>query len=107
MLPEGDVNTLTTLDALATVLREQGKYSEAERFYLRALAILERITPDENLDLAYMAEQYAINLRLMNRADEAQSWEARALKIRHAVAAEQARARARADALRHDLQRFK
>ena len=68
------------------------------------MAILERIMPDENLDLAYTAEQYAINLRLMNRADEAQSWEARALKIRDAVAAEQVRARARADALRHYMQ---
>ena len=62
------------------------------------------ITPDENLDLAYTAEQYAINLRRMNRADEAQSWEVRVLKIRDQVAAEQFRARAMADALRHDLQ---
>jgi tetratricopeptide (TPR) repeat protein len=107
VLPEGDVKTLTTLDALARVLREQGKYSEAESLYLRAVAVLERFTPDENLDLAYTAGQYAINLRLMKRADEAKSWEARALKIREAVAAEQVRARARADALRHDLQQFK
>jgi tetratricopeptide (TPR) repeat protein len=107
LLPEGDVNTLTTLDALARVLREQRKYSEAESLYLRAVAILERSTPDENVDLAYTAEQYAVNLRRMNRANEARSWEARALKIREAAAAEQVRARARSDALRHNLQGFK
>ncbi len=107
VLPAGDVNTLTTLDALARVLREQGKYSEAESLYCRVVAILERFTPDENVDLAYTAEQYAVNLRRMNRADEAQSWEAHALKIREAVAAEQVRARARADALRHYQQGFK
>jgi tetratricopeptide (TPR) repeat protein len=104
VLPGGDDKTLTTLDALATALREQGKYREAEIIYRRALAILERFTPDENLDLASTAEQFAVNLRRMNRADEARAWEARALRIRAAVAAEQVQARARADALRRYMQ---
>ena len=63
VLRPGHVNTLVTLDRLAMVYREQGKYTKAEPLYLRAVAIHERKTPDENLDLADTALHYAALLR--------------------------------------------
>ncbi len=81
-LPPGHINTLVTLDRLALVYREEGKFKDAEPLYQRAIGILERKTPEENLDLAYMAEQRAIMLRRMNREKEAAAWEGRAANPR-------------------------
>ena len=49
-----------TLDQLALVYRERGESTRRpEPLYIRAVAIHERKTPDENLDLADTADQYA------------------------------------------------
>ena len=59
--------SIIILNQLAIVYVEQAKYAEAEALYLRSIAIHERKTPDENLDLAETAEKYAELLRLMKR----------------------------------------
>jgi tetratricopeptide (TPR) repeat protein len=104
-LVPGHVNTLITLDRLGEAYREQGKFLKAEPIYRRTIAILERNNPGENLDLADMAEQYAILLRKMKRIDQAEKWQARAVAIRDTVASKDARARA--DQFERNLQGFK
>jgi hypothetical protein len=84
---------LNTLVRLAFVLRNQGKYHEAEPIYRRAIAIHERRTPEENLDLADTIDQYVILLRKLNRKDDAEKWQARALAIRDTVASKAAKAK--------------
>ena len=88
------VNTLVTLERLAFVLRSQGKYHEAEPLYRRAIAIHERNKPDENIELADIIDQYVILLRKMNRIDDAEIYQARALRIRDTFATKAARAKA-------------
>ena len=56
---------------------DQAKYSQAERLFLRSIAILELLLPSENLDLAEIADQYASLLRLMKRFEEAERWHGR------------------------------
>jgi tetratricopeptide (TPR) repeat protein len=105
VLPAGHANTLVTLQRLSKVYVEQGKYKEAEPLYLRAIAICERRIPDENLDLADTAFDYAAMLVKMNRPADAEKWQARALKIRDAVATKQAKAKA--DQAENTLKGFK
>ncbi len=69
-------NSVVILNQLALVYADRTKYSEAEALYLRSIAIHERKTPDENLDLAETAEQYADLLQRMKRPDDANRWHA-------------------------------
>ncbi len=60
----------------------QGKYTEAEPLYQRALLVLSRAVGPEHPDVAMMLENYARMLRVLNRHDEAEKMEARATAIR-------------------------
>jgi tetratricopeptide (TPR) repeat protein len=88
------VNSRLLMSQLAVVYIADGKLSEAEPLYQRSIAIHERTTPDENLELAETADQYALLLRRMKRVEEADRWQARAAKIRDTVATKTARAKA-------------
>jgi tetratricopeptide (TPR) repeat protein len=79
--PVGDKRLATTLTNLGAVLRDAGKWEEAETVFKRALAI-----KDEHLDpgdpsLASTLNHYANLLKKMGRGDEAQMMEARAQSI--------------------------
>jgi tetratricopeptide (TPR) repeat protein len=87
------LQTALTLDELAGVCVPQRKYAEAEQLYRRAIKIQERINPDENPDLAGIAEHYATLLKRLDRIPESEKWQARAKAIRDAVADRAARAR--------------
>ena len=94
----GHPGTATTLDQLAVVYSEQGKNEEASLIYRRVLAIHEKTNPDENLDLADVAERFSALMEKMHRPVEAERWKSRALEIRDNVATKAAKARADANA---------
>jgi tetratricopeptide (TPR) repeat protein len=83
-------NSVVILGELALVCAEQAKYSEAEALYLRSIAIQERETGGENLDLAATADQYASLLARMKRFDYAKHWHERARDIREKSASDAA-----------------
>ncbi len=60
----------------------EGRNSEAEPLYARALTIREKTLGPEHPDLATSLENYAALLRETERADEAERMEARAKAIR-------------------------
>jgi hypothetical protein len=60
----------------------EGRYSEAELLYARALAIREKALGSEHPDLATSLENYAELLQATARTDEAERMEARAKAIR-------------------------
>ena len=88
------INSIFTLDQLSKVYIEEAKFADAESLYLRSIAIHERKSPDENLDLAETAEKYAKLLRLMKRNADADEWDARARKIRDTAQTSAAKAQA-------------
>jgi Tfp pilus assembly protein PilF len=98
-------NSIATMTKLAMVHMQQANYAAAEPLYRRAISIEERTRPEENLDLADTAEEYAKLLRHMKRDDDAEKWQARALKIRDTVASRAARAKA--DRFEKEFQSFK
>jgi tetratricopeptide (TPR) repeat protein len=98
-------NCILTLNQLASLYVKQEKLAFAAPLYARAITILERYRPDENLDLAEMAERYSLLLRRLKRYDEAERWNARAATIRSTTATRAARAKG--DQPRTDFQGFK
>jgi tetratricopeptide (TPR) repeat protein len=70
------------LNNLALLYQAQGKYSEAEPLFKRALAIKEKALGPEHLSVATTLENYAALLRKTNREVEAIKLEARAKAIR-------------------------
>ena len=66
-----------TYPLLARALVAQGKYSEAESFYHRAMAIREKALGQENPKTIATVESYAALLRKMRRDEEATALEAR------------------------------
>jgi tetratricopeptide (TPR) repeat protein len=94
----GHVASAVTLDQLAVVYSEQGKNEEAALLYRRVLAIYERSNPDENIDLAHVAERFSALMEKMHRPVEAERWKTRAQTIRDNVATKAAKARADATA---------
>jgi tetratricopeptide (TPR) repeat protein len=79
------IHTAATVDELAGVCAEQRKFKDAELLYKRAIALFQRITPDENLDLAACAERYAAMLERMDRPADAAKFREQAKKIRETV----------------------
>ena len=98
------VNCVVTLTQLASIYVQDDKLALAEPLYVRAIAIHERKTPDENLDLAETAQRYSLLLRRLKRYDEAERWNARAAKIRDTALTKAAKAKA--DRPRRDFQGF-
>ncbi len=72
----------TSLNNLAELYSAQDHYAEAEPFYQRALAIVEKALGPEHPHVATTLENYAALLRETARADEAERMEARAKAIR-------------------------
>jgi tetratricopeptide (TPR) repeat protein len=99
------INSVILRDQLAGVYIEQGKYADAEPLYLRSIAIHERKTPEENLDLADTALKYAELLRQMKRNADADQWSARARTIRDT--AQTKAAKAKADQVAQQFKGFK
>ncbi len=79
---ELDGRLIYSLNDLAELYRAQGKYAEAEPFFRRVLAILEKALGPEHPDVATTLENYAVLLRKTNRDAEAAKMEARAKTIR-------------------------
>ncbi len=75
-------NVATSLNNLAFMYHDQGKYAEAEALYKRALAIDEKALGPEHPDVAQSLENYAALLRKTGRSTEATKMEARAKAIR-------------------------
>ncbi len=71
-----------SLEILADRYVAQGKFTEAEPLYERALAIKEKAPEAEVSDVATTLESYAAVLRKMNRQVEAEPMETRAKAIR-------------------------
>ncbi|MBI3990363.1 MAG: tetratricopeptide repeat protein [candidate division NC10 bacterium] len=77
-----DRRLATSLYGLADVYRAQGKYTEAEPLYQRALAIREKTLGPEHPDVVTSLENYAALLRRTHHDAEAEKLEARAKAIR-------------------------
>ncbi len=77
-----DPRLSATLNNLAWLYDDQGKYAEAEPLYKRSLAILEKALGQEHSNVATTLENYAGLLREMGREEEASSMEVRAKAIR-------------------------
>ncbi len=71
-----------SLNNLAELYRDQGKYAEAEPLYRRSLAIRETALGSEHPDVATTLESYAVLLRETGRTAEADGLEERARAIR-------------------------
>ena len=71
-----------SLNNLAVLYDDQGKYAQAEPLYQRALAIVEKALGPEHPHVATSLETYAIMLRETGRDDLAAEMEARAKAIR-------------------------
>ncbi len=71
-----------SLNRLAELYRRQGKYAEAEPFYLRALHIREQALGSEHPDTAEVIYDFALLRDAQGNRDEAKSLYTRALAIR-------------------------
>ena len=71
-----------SLNNLAVLYREQGKYEQAEPLIQRALAIREKVLGPDHPQVATVLENYAALLHKLNRDAEADKMEARAQAIR-------------------------
>ena len=81
-LARGHPKLAQLLDNYATLLRDEGKYAEAEPLYQRALKTWEKSRYPEHPDVAETLTNYALLLRKLNRPAEAEALEARAAAIR-------------------------
>ncbi len=77
-----------SLNNLAALYDDQGKYAEAEPLYQRSLAILEKALGAEHTHVATSLENYAALLRKIGREDEAIEMELRAKAIHYKHAKE-------------------
>ena len=76
----------TSLNNLAVLYRDQGRYAQAEPLFQRALAIWEKALGPEHPNVATALENYARLFREMKRGAAARELEARAQAIRAAHA---------------------
>ena len=77
-----DPRLAMTLNNLAELYRDQGKYAKAEPLFERSLAIAEKALGPEHPDVATSIENYAAVLSEAGRTNEATDLEARAKAIR-------------------------
>jgi hypothetical protein len=83
----GDPDLAHLFGNYATLLRDEGKYDQAEDFYKHSLAIWAKAQYPDHPDVAGTLTNYAALLRKLNRAAEAEPLEARASAILAAAAA--------------------
>jgi tetratricopeptide (TPR) repeat protein len=76
-MPPNDPKVLTTLNNLANCLRQQGRFSDAEPLYKKAIALREKASGLHSKDLAILLENYAKMLRLAGRTPEAEKIDSR------------------------------
>jgi tetratricopeptide (TPR) repeat protein len=84
-LARGHPKLAQLLDNYATLLRDEGKYAEAEPLYQRAVETWAKSRYPEHPDVAGTLTNYAALLRKLNRPAEADAMEARAAAIRAKV----------------------
>ena len=72
----------SSLNNLASLYQDQGKYADAELLCKQALAIEEKTLGPEHPNVVTSLENYAALLRKTNRKSEAVKLEARAMAIR-------------------------
>ncbi|MCH7778425.1 MAG: tetratricopeptide repeat protein [Gemmatimonadetes bacterium] len=77
-----DVRLATSLNNLALLYADRGRYAESEPLHQRALAIRETVLGPEHPAVATSLENYADLLRKTGRVSEATEMEARAKTIR-------------------------
>ncbi|HSE57709.1 MAG TPA: tetratricopeptide repeat protein, partial [Nitrospiraceae bacterium] len=76
------VEVAVTLGNLGQLYSAQGRYTDAEPYYRRALEVREKVLGDMHPDVAKSLEEYAVLLRTMGREKEALPLESRAQGIR-------------------------
>ena len=76
------LNTAQSLNNLAFLYSDRGKYAEAEPLYKQSLAIREKDLGPNHPDVASVCENMAKCYRGLGREKEAKELEARARKIR-------------------------
>jgi tetratricopeptide (TPR) repeat protein len=86
-LAAGHPKLAQLLDNYATLLRDEGRYTEAEPLYKRALEVWAKARYPEHPDVAVTLTNYAMLLRKVNRPAEAETLEARASAIREKAGA--------------------
>ena len=79
---ETDMGVTRSLDSLARLYHEQGRYADAEPLYGRALAIEEKSLGQDHPALAERLEIHANLLQKMERGDEAVALATRAKAVR-------------------------
>ena len=77
-----DLEPAVTLNKLANVYRDHGRYAEAEQTYKHTLAIYKERGKDETSYFVSTLEDYAILRHKVDRAPEATALESRAKTIR-------------------------
>jgi tetratricopeptide (TPR) repeat protein len=81
-LAHGHPKLAQLLDNYATLLRDEGRFTDAEPLYKHSLEIWAKARYPDHPDVAETLTNYAALLRKMNRPTEAEPLEARALALR-------------------------
>ncbi len=81
----GSFGIAESVNSLAYLLDEEGKYEEAEKLYREVVAILSELRASQPLNLAVSKNNLAALLRRTNRLDEAEALWAEALAILRSV----------------------
>ncbi len=79
---EKDTRLATTLNELALLFTDQGKYAEAEPFFQRSLAIYEKALGPEHLDVAIILNNLGLLFTDQGKYAEAEPFFQRSLAIR-------------------------
>jgi tetratricopeptide (TPR) repeat protein len=80
-IAHNDPKVVMSLNSLANCLRQQGRYTEAEPLYKKAIDLKEKTVGVLHTDLVSLLDNYAKMLRLSGRAAEADKLDQRAQKI--------------------------
>ncbi len=79
----------TSLNNLAALYQDQGRYAEAEPLYQRSLAIMEKALGPEHPDVAALLNNLAPMLSALGKREEALDIAREAVELRRALAASQ------------------
>lgn len=84
VLVPGHASVANTLHALAGLLRDEGRYRDAEPYYRQALEIRDRTAAKNPLPAIETLQDYAELLRRLGRPVEASRLDSRAERLRAA-----------------------
>lgn len=82
-------NTLSSIQNLAGLYQSQGLYGDAERLFLRALAVSERVLGEEHPETIFAVNNLAVVYKSQGRYDEAAPLQLQALVISERVFGEE------------------